>query len=120
MFSAVYLECDGGGAWLRLVAAEGDPLLLEALLVLEVVLHVGEDHVASRDVHLGRSVRGRVLATGVAANMKSQVDQRPFVGYAFVPVVIFHFLNRSGNLQTGQMTGHDRSGTSRLKSNVLS
>ena len=42
MFSAVYLECDGGGAGLCLVAAEGDPLLLEALLVLEVVLHVGQ------------------------------------------------------------------------------
>ena len=82
----MYLECDGGGAGLRLVAAEGDPLLLEALLVLEVVLHVGQHHVTCRDVHLGRSVRGRVLATGVAAiqhtsDIKSPLHQRPYIGY---------------------------------------
>ena len=34
-----------------LVGTEADPLLLEALLVLEVVLHVGEDHVPGGDVH---------------------------------------------------------------------
>ena len=51
----VYLECDGGGAWLGLVATERDPFLLESLLVLQVVLHVGQDHVTRRDVHVGRA-----------------------------------------------------------------
>ena len=50
------LEGDRRGARLGLVAAEGDPLLLQTLLVLQVVLHVGEHHVAGRDVHV-RGVR---------------------------------------------------------------
>ena len=60
------LERDGGGAGLGLVAAERDPLLLEALLVLEVVLHVGQHHVPRRDVHLGGRVGGRLLTSRVA------------------------------------------------------
>ena len=80
MISVMYLEGDVGGAWLCLVAAEGDPLLLEALLVLEVVLHVGEHHVTRRDVHLGRRVRGRVLATGVAEGRKCRIRQYSIQG----------------------------------------
>ena len=47
------LECYGGGGWLGLVCAETDPLLLQPLLVVQVVLHVVQHHVTSRDVHGG-------------------------------------------------------------------
>ena len=46
-----YLECGAGGVRFRFVGAESHPLLLEPLLVGEVVLHVGQHHVPSRDVH---------------------------------------------------------------------
>ena len=54
----LHLEGHRGAVGLGLVGAEPNPLLLEALFVLEVVLHVGEDHVAGRDVHGGG---GRLL-----------------------------------------------------------
>ena len=41
-----YLESDAGSIRLGLVSTEANPLLLQSLLVLEVILHVGEDHVA--------------------------------------------------------------------------
>ena len=50
MANVTYLERDGGGARLSFVAAQGDPLLLESLLVLEMILHVGEHPVTGRNV----------------------------------------------------------------------
>jgi len=47
------LEGHRCGGWLGLVGAEAHPLLLQPLLVVQVVLHVVEDHVASGDVHGG-------------------------------------------------------------------
>ena len=51
--SLLYLERDRSSAGLRLISAQWDPLLLQPLLVLEVILHVGQDHVAGADVHVG-------------------------------------------------------------------
>merc|ERR1719312_191297 len=45
------LEGDRGRVRFGFVCTKPNPLLLQSLLVLEVVLHVGEDHVAGGDVH---------------------------------------------------------------------
>ena len=58
LFLVLHLEGHRGAVGLGLVGAEPNPLLLEALFVLEVVLHVGEDHVPGGDVHGGG---GRLL-----------------------------------------------------------
>jgi len=55
------LERDGGSAGLGFVAAQGNPLLLQPLLVLEMVFHVGQNHVPGGYVHV---VGGLVVRPG--------------------------------------------------------
>lgn len=55
------LERNGGRAGLGFIAAQGNPLLLQPLLVLEMVFHVGQNHVPGGDVHV---VGGLVVGPG--------------------------------------------------------
>ena len=67
------LEGHGRGAGLGLVAAKADPLLFQPLLVLQVVLHVGEDHVASGDVH------------AVCGGLVGPVERTKVINWPFFP-----------------------------------
>ena len=48
--------------------------------------------------------RGRLLAAGVAGIMKSHVDQRPFISYPFVSVVIFPISDPTHLKQEGSLS----------------
>lgn len=70
LLDVAFTLCGGTGVWLRLVGAQGLPLLGQPVPVPEVILHVCQNHVSCGDVHVGL---GRLLAPGRCAAVGTPV-----------------------------------------------